>query len=193
MILDADLLQMVAEFLDPVDVDEATLALDAMREVGPGGHFFGAAHTQERYRTAFYAPMLSRLAELPDVARGGQPGSAERGQPDLEAAAGGLRGAAHGCRAPRGARRLRRPAQGRGRRAHRLLSRERPPVGLDDQTSRRLVDRCEAIGAYEAKTHLPRLLDEVEKGERITITKHGVPVAVLVPPSRSGRSMSRRP
>lgn len=40
------------------------------------------------------------------------------------------------------------------------------------------------IGAYEAKTHLPRLLDEVEKGERITITKHGRPVAVLVPPTR---------
>lgn len=39
-----------------------------------------------------------------------------------------------------------------------------------------------SIGAYEAKTHLPRLLDEVEKGERITITKHGRPVAVLVPP-----------
>jgi prevent-host-death family protein len=38
------------------------------------------------------------------------------------------------------------------------------------------------IGAYEAKTHLPRLLDEVERGERITITKHGRPVAVLVPP-----------
>ena len=39
-----------------------------------------------------------------------------------------------------------------------------------------------SIGAYEAKTHLPRLLDEVSKGERITITKHGRPVAVLVPP-----------
>jgi prevent-host-death family protein len=39
-----------------------------------------------------------------------------------------------------------------------------------------------SIGAYEAKTHLPRLLDEVAKGERITITKHGQPVAVLVPP-----------
>lgn len=38
------------------------------------------------------------------------------------------------------------------------------------------------IGAYEAKTHLPRLLDEVAKGERITITKHGTPVAILVPP-----------
>jgi prevent-host-death family protein len=37
------------------------------------------------------------------------------------------------------------------------------------------------LGAYEAKTHLPRLLDEVAAGEPITITKHGVPVAVLVP------------
>ena len=42
------------------------------------------------------------------------------------------------------------------------------------------------IGAYEAKTHLPRLLDEVASGEEITITKHGVPVAVLAP--ASGRS-----
>ena len=41
-------------------------------------------------------------------------------------------------------------------------------------------------GAYEAKTHLPKLLELVSKGERITITKHGVPVAVLQPvePSR---------
>ena len=39
------------------------------------------------------------------------------------------------------------------------------------------------IGAYEAKTHLASLLDRVARGERITITKHGVPVAELVPPS----------
>ena len=40
----------------------------------------------------------------------------------------------------------------------------------------------EKNGAYEAKTHLPKLLDRVSKGERITITRHGVPVAVLLPP-----------
>lgn len=40
----------------------------------------------------------------------------------------------------------------------------------------------ETIGAYEAKTHLPKLLERVIKGEQITITKHGVPVAVLQPP-----------
>ncbi|MEL4357202.1 MULTISPECIES: type II toxin-antitoxin system Phd/YefM family antitoxin [unclassified Luteococcus] len=37
------------------------------------------------------------------------------------------------------------------------------------------------IGSYEAKTHLPRLLDEVEAGASYTITKHGRPVAKLVP------------
>ncbi|MHB0867814.1 MAG: type II toxin-antitoxin system Phd/YefM family antitoxin [Thermoleophilia bacterium] len=37
------------------------------------------------------------------------------------------------------------------------------------------------IGAYEAKTHLPKLLERVKKGERFVITKHGNPVAELVP------------
>lgn len=39
----------------------------------------------------------------------------------------------------------------------------------------------ETVGAYEAKTHLPKLLERVSKGERITISKHGVPIAVLQP------------
>ena len=39
----------------------------------------------------------------------------------------------------------------------------------------------EQIGAYEAKTHLPKLLNRVSKGEKIIITKHGVPVAILAP------------
>ena len=39
----------------------------------------------------------------------------------------------------------------------------------------------DVIGAYEAKTHLPRLLDDVAAGRSYTITKHGVPVARLLP------------
>lgn len=39
------------------------------------------------------------------------------------------------------------------------------------------------VGAYDAKTHLPSLLARVAKGESITITKRGRPVAVLVPPA----------
>ena len=44
-----------------------------------------------------------------------------------------------------------------------------------------------SVGAYEAKTHLPRLLDEVAAGGSIAITKRGVPVAVLVPPEQASR------
>ena len=38
-----------------------------------------------------------------------------------------------------------------------------------------------AIGVYDAKTQLPKLLDRVSRGERFLITKHGRPVAQLVP------------
>jgi len=41
------------------------------------------------------------------------------------------------------------------------------------------------VGAYEAKTHLSQLLDRVAQGERITILKHGVPVAILQPVDRA--------
>lgn len=50
----------------------------------------------------------------------------------------------------------------------------------------------ETVGAYEAKTHLPKLLERVIKGERITITKHGVPVAVLQPPLPSRKTEPKR-
>jgi len=59
MVVDAEMLRMMAAFLKPLEVSEETLAFDAMREVGPGGHFFGAAHTLARYETAFYSPLLS--------------------------------------------------------------------------------------------------------------------------------------
>ncbi len=58
-IIDVEMLQMMAHFLQPTPVDAASLALEAVREVGPGGHYFGAQHTLERYETAFYAPLLS--------------------------------------------------------------------------------------------------------------------------------------
>ncbi len=38
-----------------------------------------------------------------------------------------------------------------------------------------------SVGAFEAKTHLSDLLDRVSQGEKITITRHGVPAAMLVP------------
>lgn len=59
MIIDADLLQMKIAFMTPPVMDEAALALEAVRDVGPAGHFFGTAHTMERYRNAFHAPNVS--------------------------------------------------------------------------------------------------------------------------------------
>ena len=59
LIVDAEMLQMIAEYLRPIDVNDDELAVDAIAEVGPGGHHFGTAHTLERYEHAFYAPLLS--------------------------------------------------------------------------------------------------------------------------------------
>ena len=58
-ILDIEALQMFAEVFQPVGAEPSDLALDAVAEVGAGGHFFGCAHTMERYRSAFYAPLVS--------------------------------------------------------------------------------------------------------------------------------------
>jgi trimethylamine--corrinoid protein Co-methyltransferase len=43
----------------PLRVDEEALAYSAHQEVGQGGHFLGAVHTLERFRTCFYRPILS--------------------------------------------------------------------------------------------------------------------------------------
>jgi trimethylamine--corrinoid protein Co-methyltransferase len=59
MIVDAELIQMLARTLEPIEVNEDALGLEAMKEAGAGGHFFGTAHTQRRYETEFYTPLLS--------------------------------------------------------------------------------------------------------------------------------------
>ncbi len=58
-IIDIDMLQMMRETLAPLEVNDDTLALDAIREAGHGGHFFSTAHTMANYTTAFYAPLVS--------------------------------------------------------------------------------------------------------------------------------------
>ena len=77
-IVDVDLLQMVASFLEPLEVNTGTLAMDAMREVGPGGHYFGAAHTQARYRDAFYAPLISDWRNFESWREAGSPTAADK-------------------------------------------------------------------------------------------------------------------
>jgi trimethylamine--corrinoid protein Co-methyltransferase len=58
-VMDVEMLQMFAELFKPVEVSEATLGLDAIADVGHGGHFFGTQHTLDRFETAFYSPLLS--------------------------------------------------------------------------------------------------------------------------------------
>jgi trimethylamine--corrinoid protein Co-methyltransferase len=59
LILDAEILQMIGEILQPLEVNDAELGVEAIASVGPGGHFFGTPHTLERFEHAFYQPMLS--------------------------------------------------------------------------------------------------------------------------------------
>ncbi|HXD68528.1 MAG TPA: trimethylamine methyltransferase family protein, partial [Gaiellales bacterium] len=58
-IVDIEILRMLQEEFTPLEIDEASLAYGAHQEVGHGGHFLGAAHTLERFRTCFYRPLLS--------------------------------------------------------------------------------------------------------------------------------------
>lgn len=71
--LDIDLLQTLEEFLKPLEMSEDALGIEAMREVGPGGHFFGARQTLERYDHAFYAPLISDWRNFSQWENAGSP------------------------------------------------------------------------------------------------------------------------
>lgn len=77
-ILDIELLQHMAELMQPVPFDDGELGLEAIREVGSGGHHFGTAHTRERYQTAFYAPFASDLSTYGQWQDNGAQTAAER-------------------------------------------------------------------------------------------------------------------
>lgn len=78
MILDADLCAMVQRFMDPIDFSDTGLALDAVRDVGPGGHYFGTPHTLERFRDAFYKPLLSDWRNYETWDEAGRPETKEK-------------------------------------------------------------------------------------------------------------------
>jgi trimethylamine--corrinoid protein Co-methyltransferase len=78
LILDAEMLQMMRSFLDPIAVDEASMAIDTIGEVGPGGHFFGTSHTLARFENAFYEPMLSDWRNFENWSESGAKTGTER-------------------------------------------------------------------------------------------------------------------
>ncbi|MEQ8639745.1 MAG: trimethylamine methyltransferase family protein [Alphaproteobacteria bacterium] len=59
LIMDAEILQMVAGSLQRLEISDETLGLEAVREVGPGGHYFGARHTLRHYLDSPYVPLVS--------------------------------------------------------------------------------------------------------------------------------------
>ena len=72
-VLDVELLQMISEYLMPITVNDEEIGIDAMLQAGPGGHFFGTDHTQQRYRDAFYAPMISDWRNFETWSEAGSP------------------------------------------------------------------------------------------------------------------------
>ncbi len=78
LIVDAEMLQMMTEWMRPIVISEDELALATIGEVPPGGHHFGTSHTLARYETAFYAPMLSDRKNFEMWQEGGSKDSATR-------------------------------------------------------------------------------------------------------------------
>lgn len=58
-VMDIEIVRMMRVFLGGISLDAEGLALDAFEEIGPGGYFFGAAHTMRHFRDAFYRPLIA--------------------------------------------------------------------------------------------------------------------------------------
>lgn len=65
LILDAEMLQGMQAWLTPPATDPASLAAEAIAQVGPAGHFFGSPHTMTRYETAFHTPLVANWDNYP--------------------------------------------------------------------------------------------------------------------------------
>ena len=115
LIIDAEILQMLSEVLQPIPVDEASLGFDAIADVGPGGHFFGTAHTLERYETAFYRPIVSDWRNFETWQADGSRTATERANTIWKRLLAEAVPPALDPPVARGARRLRRPPEARDR------------------------------------------------------------------------------
>lgn len=78
LITDIEALQTVAELFMPAAANEAEIAFEAIADVPPGGHFFSTAHTMERYRTAFYQPLVADLSNFGNWTAAGSKTASER-------------------------------------------------------------------------------------------------------------------
>ena len=76
--IDIEVLQMLAELCVAPPADAAALGFEAIAEVQPGGHFFAAAHTMARYRTAFYEPLIADVSNFGSWKDNGERTATER-------------------------------------------------------------------------------------------------------------------
>ena len=79
-VMDCEVLQMIQRYMEPeiVATTPDDIALDAIREVGSNGHYFGIQHTQDRYETAFYQPFVSDWSNFEAFEQNGAIWTAER-------------------------------------------------------------------------------------------------------------------
>lgn len=77
-IIDIEMCQMLAESFNPIAVNDAELALDALTEVGPAGHFFGVQHTLDRFEDAFYQPVVFSRTNFEQWTEEGAPRTDQR-------------------------------------------------------------------------------------------------------------------
>jgi trimethylamine--corrinoid protein Co-methyltransferase len=78
LITDIEALQTVAELFMPTSGSAAEIGYDAIADVQPGGHFFSTAHTMDRYRTAFYQPLVADLSNFGNWTESGSKTATER-------------------------------------------------------------------------------------------------------------------
>ena len=78
--MDCEVLQMIQRYMEPevVATRPEDIALDAIREVGSNGHYFGIQHTQDRYESAFYSPFVSDWSNFEAFQLNGGVWTAER-------------------------------------------------------------------------------------------------------------------
>ena len=113
-VMDADFCGALHTYLDGVKIDDNQLALDAFREVGPGSHFFGCAHTMANYETAFWDSRGRRQRALREMAGGRIGRRGDPRQPALEEGARRIPGAAARRGDRRGAARFHGSEEGGG-------------------------------------------------------------------------------
>ncbi len=77
-VLDVEMLRIVAEMFQPVPMEVDDLAAASIGEVAPGGHFFGTAHTLERFESAFHEPTVFTRQNFGQWTDGGATTAAQR-------------------------------------------------------------------------------------------------------------------